>query len=132
MTLISRIIQLVKADIHGIVDFLEDRELLLRQHLREMEDALAKKDELLNHMRLTRNRLKTERDTHHLEITKLDTGINAVLHRNRDDIARILLKKFRTINDHLDRLNHQADLLDQDIHKIENLLEKQVLIHFFD
>ncbi|MEM7243961.1 MAG: PspA/IM30 family protein [Acidobacteriota bacterium] len=41
MSFFNRLSQLVQADAHGVVDALEDRPLLLRQHLREAEQALA-------------------------------------------------------------------------------------------
>jgi len=41
--LFDRIARLVRADAHGVVAALEDRSLLLEQHLREAELALAAK-----------------------------------------------------------------------------------------
>jgi len=41
MAILTRIIQLFKADIHGVMDQLEDQGLLLKQHLRDMEESLV-------------------------------------------------------------------------------------------
>ena len=41
MGILSRFFRICKSDIHGVMDLLEDRELLLKQHIRDMETALA-------------------------------------------------------------------------------------------
>ena len=43
MKLFDRMTTLIKADAHGVVDALEERSLLLRQHLREAELELLQK-----------------------------------------------------------------------------------------
>ena len=40
MGLFSRITRLCRSDLHGVMDQLEDKNLLLKQYLREMEEAL--------------------------------------------------------------------------------------------
>ncbi|MBT8331851.1 MAG: hypothetical protein KJP06_05930, partial [Deltaproteobacteria bacterium] len=44
MALLTRLIRLFKADLHGVVDQIENQELLLKQHLRDMQTALIKKE----------------------------------------------------------------------------------------
>ena len=41
MGIMARVIRLCKADLHGVMDQLEDKDLLLKQHLREMQAAMA-------------------------------------------------------------------------------------------
>jgi hypothetical protein len=43
MAILARIIRLFKADIHGVMDQIEDQGLLLKQHLRDMEDSLVQR-----------------------------------------------------------------------------------------
>ena len=43
MKLFDRMTTLIKADAHGVVDALEERSLLLRQHVREAELELLQK-----------------------------------------------------------------------------------------
>jgi phage shock protein A len=42
MTLITRVSRLFKADVHGILDALEEPEAILKQAVREMEDEIEK------------------------------------------------------------------------------------------
>jgi phage shock protein A len=44
MAILTRIFRLFKADIHGIMDQIEDQGLLLKQHLRDMEESLVQKE----------------------------------------------------------------------------------------
>ena len=43
MSILTRMIRLCKADIHGVMDEMENKELMLKQHLRDMEEALEAK-----------------------------------------------------------------------------------------
>ena len=43
MGIATRITKIFKADIHGVMDQIEDQGLMLKQHLRDMEEALIQK-----------------------------------------------------------------------------------------
>jgi len=40
MGITTRLVRIFKADLHGVMDQLEDQGLLLKQHLRDMQAAL--------------------------------------------------------------------------------------------
>jgi len=42
MGIMTRFTRIFKADIHGVMDQIENKELILKQGLREMEASLAK------------------------------------------------------------------------------------------
>ena len=50
MRIVTRIIRIFKADIHGVIDQLEDQDLLLKQYLRDMEEALHQKEAKLQNL----------------------------------------------------------------------------------
>ena len=54
MAIITRMIRLFKADIHGVMDQIEDQGLLLKQHLRDMEATLVQKEAGLKKMVLAK------------------------------------------------------------------------------
>ena len=60
MAIIARIVKIFKSDIHGVMDQLEDRGLLLKQHLRDMEEALHCKEADLR--KLTASRYQGQKD----------------------------------------------------------------------
>jgi len=55
MGIFTRIIRLCKADMHGVMDQMEDQGLLLKQHLRDMETALNRKEMYLKQMKQSKN-----------------------------------------------------------------------------
>ena len=62
MALISRVSRLLRADLHAVLDHLEEPDVLLRQAVREMEEALAG-----DTARLQRLRREHEQDRFHDE-----------------------------------------------------------------
>ena len=44
MGIASRMVNIFKADVHGVVDQFEDQGLLLKQYLRDMAEALSQKE----------------------------------------------------------------------------------------
>ncbi len=127
MGIISRCVNLFKADIHGVMDQLEDKGLLLKQYLRDMEEALAQKEEALNQTTLTRDRMKQELEDEMLEIEKLDQDITAAIKREKDDIARLLIKKSKSRISHKDNLVRYVAILDDEIAQHKECIEKQQL-----
>ena len=50
MGIMTRLIKICKADVHGVMDQLEDKALLLKQHLRDMQETLTAKETELKKM----------------------------------------------------------------------------------
>ena len=87
MGILTRIVRLCKADIHGVMDQLEDQGLLLRQHLRDMENALSQKEARLNKMEVSRRQAQQEYDKYKRESEKMEQDLTASIEKKRDDIA---------------------------------------------
>jgi phage shock protein A len=116
MALLSRIIQLFKADIHGVMDQLEDQGLLLKQHLRDMEESLVEKEMKLKKMRSALDQARQDHQKGEKETGNLEQDLEVAIKKNRDDIARMLIKKLKPFThlqserrNHIDRLNHEID-----------------------
>lgn len=93
MALITRVSRLLRADLHAVMDHVEEPEVLLRQAVREMDAALGedrRRTKLMEHERA--QLLARERDAlRSLERTaeELDVCFEA----GQEDLARALLKK---------------------------------------
>ncbi|MCC6220347.1 MAG: PspA/IM30 family protein [Deltaproteobacteria bacterium] len=59
MTITSRILRLFKADIHGILDWLEEPEVILKQAIREMEVEIEKDEAALKALLQREEKLKS-------------------------------------------------------------------------
>ena len=116
MALLSRIIRLFKADIHGVMDQLEDQGLLLKQHLRDMEESLIEKEMRLKKMRSALDQARQDHQKGEKETGDLEHDLQVTLKKDRDDISRMLIKKLKPLirlqserRNHIDRLNHEIN-----------------------
>lgn len=93
MSIMTRFVRLFKADVHGVMDQLEDKKLLLRQYLREMEKSLGQKEAQVRALsdRMDRLTAYTQRQTQ--EITKINQDVDLALSMRKDDIARMLIRR---------------------------------------
>ncbi|MEE4608219.1 MAG: PspA/IM30 family protein [Desulfobacteraceae bacterium] len=97
MGIMTRMLRLCKADIHGVMDQLEDKELLLKQHLREMAASLDLKARQASALGQRIERLEGRIVAHRRETEKLEPDIDLAVRKEKDDIARMLIRKRRTL-----------------------------------
>lgn len=107
MGILSRMLRLCKADVHGVMDQLEDKGLLLKQALREMEASLKAKDGRLAHISGRCRQIERELSVRREEIKKLDHDLDLAVSKEKDDIARMLIRKRRTLQSSCDQLTGQ-------------------------
>jgi len=75
MAIMTRLLRLWKADMHGVMDQLEDKALLLKQCLREMETSLRQKQARLEQLRRNLEQLVNDQTLRLQEQEKLETDI---------------------------------------------------------
>jgi phage shock protein A len=93
MALITRVSRLFQADFHAVLDRIEEPEILLRQAVREMEEALAREEQrskVLQHeqRQLVNRETDLKQSLHDIE-EELDTCFEA----GNDDLARACIKR---------------------------------------
>ena len=93
MGILNRLIRIFKADIHGVMDQFEDKGLLLKQYLRDMQDALSEKETCLKQVTVARTQAQRDDENCGLEIEKLEHDLTIAFRKDRDDIARLLIKR---------------------------------------
>ncbi len=93
MNLASRLSTLFKADAHGVVDALEDRALVLRQHVREAGAELARKRCRLESFDVEEKDLEAEAEAIANEKQKLEDDIALALNDGAEELARFAIKK---------------------------------------
>jgi len=93
MQFAQRVGRLVRADAHGLIESLEDQELLLKQHLREADLELQRKrariEVLSEEERLLRDEVKRLED----EVANLDADMHLALAKEREELARFAIRK---------------------------------------
>ncbi len=93
MGIISRILRICRADAHGLLDRIEDKGRLLRQYLREMEISLDQKAQQLRKLEKRRDQLSKVILHREKRIGQLKKDLHLAIKKDRDDIARVLIRK---------------------------------------
>lgn len=127
MGIMTRILRLWKADIHGVMDQIEDHRLLLKQHLREMENSLHHKKTKVQELLEGRHRIQNDIDTRTQECEKLENDLDLALHKEKDNIAKLLIRKLRAQRHHIENMQQQHDGLSTEYKQVSQLLDEQRL-----
>ena len=129
MGIITRVVKIFKADIHGVMDQLEDPSLLLKQHLRDMEEVLNDKEVKLKKLLASRDQAQQDYDRFTRQGEKLEQDLNVAIEKKKDDIAKMLIKKRIPLNNLCDELMRHMDTLDQKITRFRKRLDEQHLLY---
>lgn len=125
MAIFSRMFRLCKADLHGVMDQLEDKGLLLKQYLREMEESLAQKADRQAAIEGGCRKLQgdIERRTH--EQKKIEADLALAVSKDKDEIARMLIRKRWALEKTLDHIQHQLQAMEEEKACVAELLANQ-------
>ncbi len=93
MTLMTRVARLFRADLHALLDRVEEPEALLRQALREMDEALAEDRRRLQAMTRDQARLATREAESASTLARLDGELDLCFGAGNDELARTLVKR---------------------------------------
>lgn len=127
MGIMTRFIRLCKADVHGVMDQLEDKGLLVKQLLRDMEAELGQKEGRKATLQASLEQTKRAHEKYLVECEKLDGDITAAIEKDKDDIARMILKKYRQACNHRDDLQQQGDGIEHDLEQLKIRIAEQRL-----
>ena len=127
MGVLSRMLRLCKADLHGVMDQLEDKSLLLKQYLREMETSLKQKETRLEQLDQTCGQIRRDLEQRDRESQNLEKDLDLAVRKQKDEIARMLIRKRRTIQGGCAQLQRQLELMTEEKGRIAETLEQQRL-----
>ena len=127
MGILTRIMRLCKADLHGVMDQLEDKELLLKQYLREMEGSLQEKENELTRIARREDGMRRDLERRGEEIGKIEKDLLLSLRKEKDDIARLLIRKQRGQKTVCGQLEEQLRAMEEERRRLVPLLEEQRL-----
>lgn len=123
----ARILRIWKADIHGVMDRLEDQDLLLKQYLREMENSLQQKEARIQQLAESKRLIQADLTTRTQEIGKLENDLTLALRKENDKIAKLLIRKQLVQQKHCEHLQRQHESLLEEHKQLSELLDEQHL-----
>jgi phage shock protein A len=127
MTILSRMFRLCKADLHGVMDQIEDKGLLLKQYLREMESALKEKQVRQLQLSQTCRQIQRDLSQQNLEMEKLEKELDLAVRKEKDDIARMLIRKRRMVQAGCDGMQRQLQRMEAEGAHLAEILNQQQL-----
>lgn len=93
MALIARVSRLFKADLHAVLDQLEEPASLLRQSIREMEETLAERERHTQRLQRDRHDLDTRLDETETLAGELDRQLDLCFAAGNETLARRLIRR---------------------------------------
>lgn len=127
MTIMTRFMRLCRADIHGVMDQLEDKGLVLKQYLRDMEKELDEKENKLRKMGASLNQAQREYEKHARESARVEQDLTVAIEKDKDDIARVLIRKLKSLTGYMEELARHVDRLQCETARYRNGLNEQRL-----
>lgn len=127
MTILSRLLRLCKADLHGVMDQIEDKELLLKQYLREMELSLRQKQDRRSQLEKNRRRIEGELTLRDREAQTLEQELELAIRKQKDDIAKMLIRKIRGNQSYCMEMRQRLRRMKEEEKELVETLDKQQL-----
>lgn len=93
MTLINRLSRLFRADLHAVLDRIEEPDLLLRQAVREMEEALGRDRRHLDRLTEEQRTLEGRRRELETSLARIGEELEVCFQADREDLARTLIRR---------------------------------------
>ncbi len=106
MALITRVSRLFRADLHAVLDRIEEPEVLLRQAVREMEEELAQDERRLKLMAHERAEMATRAAQIERSLGELRGELDVCFAAEKEDLARVLIRRrieAERLHSHLER-----------------------------
>jgi chromosome segregation ATPase len=125
MALINRISRLLSADIHAVLDRIEEPEALLRQAVREMEERIARAEEQARRLELERHGLGARRRKLAVSLTELDTQLGVAFDSGNEALARRIVRRKLETEKIGERLTERVEALENDIDRRQSSLAEQ-------
>jgi phage shock protein A len=125
MALITRISRLFTADVHAVLDRIEEPEVVLKQAVREMAEEVARGEQRLRWLATEGQQLNQRIDDASEEIASLDGELDLCFEAGEEDLARSLVKRKLVAEQHLTQAAHQLDAVDRDHEALTAQLQEQ-------
>jgi phage shock protein A len=113
MALITRFTRLFTADLHALLDRLEEPDVVLKQAIREMEEELAAREQCLRRLELERDHLTRQLADIDRSLLAIGEQLDVCFTSSQEQLARPLLKRRLELERLANRLIGRRDINQQ-------------------
>jgi phage shock protein A len=107
MALITRVSQLFRADVNAVLDRMEEPEILLKQAVRDMQEALTKDDQRVKVIELELKQMASRRSDIEQRLERVTEELDLCFDTGNEALARSLLKRKLESERYLDYLGRK-------------------------
>jgi phage shock protein A len=93
MALINRMSRLFTADVHAVLDRIEEPDVLLKHAIREMEEELARSEQRVKHLEHERTTLADRHRKVQAVLAELGEQLDVCFGNGNEDLARKVIKR---------------------------------------
>lgn len=125
MALINRMSRLLSADIHAVLDRIEEPEALLRQAIREMQERIARAEEQARRLEQERDSLGARRRKLAASLTELDAQLGVSFDSGNEALARRIVRRKLETEKLGEHLTERLEALENDVDRRQSSLAEQ-------
>ena len=125
MALITRVTRLFTADVHAVLDRIEEPEVVLKQAIREMAEEVAGGEQRLRWLAAEQQQLEQSLNGSDDAIAALDSELDLCFEAGEEDLARSLVKRKLVAEQQHKQISQQLDVIQRDHDALEATLAEQ-------
>lgn len=122
---IDRVVTLVKADAHGVVEALEEQSLLLKQALRDAKLELLQKSARVRALEEEERRLADDAERLEHTLEALDADIRLALEGGKEELARFAIRRLLPRRREAEQLRDQRRQVSDSRERLAAELQRQ-------
>ncbi|MEA3277542.1 MAG: PspA/IM30 family protein [Pseudomonadota bacterium] len=119
MTLITRVSRLFRADIHAVLDRVEESDLVLRQAVRDMEQDLAQDRQRVKLLGEEQRQLRARTQEVARALSGIEEELDVCFGAGKDDLARALLRRRLEAERFSEFLSRKRSALEDNLARLE-------------
>jgi phage shock protein A len=125
MALINRMSRLFTADVHAVLDRIEEPDVLLKHAIREMEDELARNEQRVRALEHERDSLAERQHKLHGLLGELAEQLDVCFGNHNDELARKVIRR-RLETERLERLvGDRRTAVDKELAELRATVDEQ-------
>jgi phage shock protein A len=124
MALITRVTRLFRADLHAVLDRIEEPDVLLRQAVREMEEELARDEQRIKVLTHEHGQLITRETDLEQSLSEIEEELDVCFESEKDDLARALIKRKLEAQRFLKFLSRKREALEERLAELKARLNE--------
>ena len=124
MALITRLSRLFQADLHAVLDRIEEPDTLLRQSIREIQEALDVDVQQIKRLQLEQGQLTARQTEVERSLKQIDEELDVCLASDKEVLARKLIKRKLEAERFGEFLSRKRRIMEENLDEITTRVEE--------